>query len=300
MTLLVPLLSVIAIWWIGTGIVLYLQQRLEGSRVTLGVALVGLALASFAGMSLNANGLSSAESYIGFTSAVVLWGCIELSYYTGLIAGTHRLPCPVNCSTAERFKLALQASLWHELSILFAGILLTLLLWNSVNPVGIYTFMVLWLMRWSAKLNLFFGVPNFSTEWFPERLSYVHTYIKRGPVTLFYFMSVACASVMAWQLIDHALTQPSQLSLVTGLPGALLILAILEHVFMALPIADTELWNRIFARDDADASPQGQSRLDKQPPIAESTRPVPAAAVTVRLPLVHDCVKASTPNSITP
>ena len=36
------------------------------------------------------------------------------------------------------------------------------------------------------------------------------------------------------------------------LPGMLLLLAILEHVFMALPIADSELWNRIFACDDSE------------------------------------------------
>jgi len=135
--------------------------------------------------------------------------------------------------------------------LLVGGIVMSLLL-SAENPVALYTFLVLWLMRWSAKLNLFFGVPNFNTDWFPKRLAYAHSYIRRAPVTLFFPLSMVSASLIAVNLISAAMENDYNQALVTILPGVLLCLAILEHLFMALPIADSELWNRIFARDDID------------------------------------------------
>ncbi len=252
MSLLTPILIVIAVWWFGTGIVLYLQQRIAVVRTPLIATLSVLSIAALVGLYVGSNGTQHWQSYVGFVSAIVLWGCIELSYYTGLVSGVHQRTCPDGIDTIKRFKLALGASIWHEVSVLFAGgVVLTLLL-GSDNPAGLYSFLVLWLMRWSSKLNLFFGVPNFNTDWFPQRLAYAHSYIRRAPVTLFFPVSVSIAGLIAMQLITSSLAKPPAEALATLLPAVLLLLAILEHVFMALPIADSELWNRIFARDDID------------------------------------------------
>jgi putative photosynthetic complex assembly protein 2 len=270
MSLLIPFLTVIAAWWVGTGVVLYLQQRLDGPRIALTVCLSLISLGSLLLLKLASQGPAAWHSYAGLLSAIGLWGCLELSYYCGLIGGTHKRPCPSSCDNRTRFRLALGASLWHEISILGAGILVCVLLWNSANPTGLYCFLVLWLMRWSAKLNLFFGVPNFSTDWFPERLAHVHSYIRRAPVSSFFPLSVGLATLVAWQLLAPTLmpaltgagngTSPAGSLGVNApegddllpavLPGVLLLLAILEHLFMALPIADTALWNRIFAQDE--------------------------------------------------
>lgn len=250
MSLLVPLFSVIAIWWIGTGVVLYIQQRLSSTRLALGIALLAVSVVSLGILMSVSLEISSWNAYAGFMAAVVLWGCIELSYYSGLVAGIHQQTCPQHCSTWRRFQLALGASLWHEISVLFIGMLVIALHWDAPNAAGLYTFLVLWTMRWSAKLNLFFGVPNFNTDWFPARLDYAHSYIRRAPVSVFYIVSVSIACVVAWRLLSTSIQQPAPHSLITGLPGVLLMLAILEHFFMALPIADAKLWNRIFARED--------------------------------------------------
>lgn len=251
MSLLAPILVVIVAWWLGTGLVLYLQQTIVKVRTPLFVTLITVSAASLCAMVFTAQGSQPWQSYLGFVAAICLWGCIELSYYTGLIGGVHQRECPDNCSTGKRFRLALGASIWHEVSVLFVGgIVLTLLL-NTENPVGLYSFLVLWLMRWSAKLNLFFGVPNFNTDWFPKRLAYAHSYIRRAPVTLFFPISVLSATLVAVDLISRTMASEGSEALITLLPGVLLSLAILEHLFMALPIADSELWNRIFARDDS-------------------------------------------------
>ncbi|MFK7994713.1 MAG: putative photosynthetic complex assembly protein PuhE [Granulosicoccus sp.] len=249
MSLLTPILVVIVAWWLGTGMVLYLQQSIVNIRTTLIASLVTMSIVSLAAMIVSAAGTEPWQSYLGFVAAMCLWGCIELSYYTGIISGMHQQPCPDNCSLGTRFRLALGASIWHEVSVLFAGGVVMTLFLKAENPVALYTFLVLWLMRWSAKLNLFFGVPNFNTDWFPKRLAYAHSYIRRAPITLFFPLSMLTASVVAVQLISTAMASGNDQALMTMLPGVLLSLAILEHLFMALPIADSELWNRIFARE---------------------------------------------------
>lgn len=261
MSLLTPILIVIAVWWFGTGIVLYLQQRIAIVRTPLIATLSVLSIGSLIALYAGSNGTQPWHSYVGFIAAIVLWGCIELSYYTGLVSGVHKRACPDGLGTTKRFKLALGASIWHEVSVLFTGGVVVTLLLHAQNPAGLYSFLVLWLMRWSSKLNLFFGVPNFNTDWFPKRLAYAHSYIRRAPVTLFFPLSVLVASLVAIQLITSSLAKPPTEALTTLLPAVLLLLAILEHLFMALPIADSELWNRIFARDDIDPEAPEQSRL---------------------------------------
>jgi putative photosynthetic complex assembly protein 2 len=57
-----------------------------------------------------------------------------------------------------------RAILWHELGILAVGLVIVAITWNAPNQVGTGTFVVLWVMRTSAKLNLFLGVRNLSEE----------------------------------------------------------------------------------------------------------------------------------------
>lgn len=254
MTLLFPVLIAILAWWVGTGVVLYLQQRIRPVRKPLIISLGLMASISLLAMVIGAQGIDIWQSYLGFFAAITLWGSIELSYYTGLIGGVHKRACPAGCDTGKRFRLALGASIWHELSVLFAGGVVMTLLHNADNLTGLYTFLVLWLMRWSAKLNLFFGVPNFNTDWFPKRLAYAHSYIRRAPVSWFFPVSVLLACFFAAKMITTGLASPEVQSLVFILPGVLLSLAIVEHLFMALPIADSELWNRIFAHEENPAN----------------------------------------------
>ena len=256
-------LFVLAVWWLGTGVVLHLQQRLQlqvrPRRAALACAVTALGVLAILALVAASGTGGTLASVAGFTAGIVLWAAIELSHLLGLVTGTHDAPCPKGATAGERFRLALGTSLWHELSVLGIGVLLIALLSQEPNPTGLYTYLVLWLMRWSSKLNLFFGVPNFSTEWFPERLAHVASYIRHSRVSAFYPISITLAIVAFIALARLALSAPATHALVHALPAALLLLAIAEHVFMAVPIADTRLWNRVFsvrepAARDADAS----------------------------------------------
>jgi len=278
-TLLLAVAFAVVLWWLGTGIVLGLQQRLradgpavnaaglagaagateaagtEGApavegdeapapRIALGVA--GGALAGGVALIAAAHHTGVAASLAGFTAALVLWGALELSHYLGFITGTHARLCPQEVRGWSRFRLALGTSIHHELSVLACGLLFLGLLHDAPNTAGLHAFLVLWLMRWSAKLNLFFGVPNFSTDWFPTRLSHLASYIRHAPVTPFYPIALTAAALAAITLGRLALEAPGSRSLMYALPAVLLALAVLEHLFMALPIADSRLWNRVF------------------------------------------------------
>ncbi len=142
--------------------------------------------------------------------------------------------------------MALGASIWHELLVLGIGLYLVFTQFDSNNSAGLYTYLVLWLMRWSAKLNLFLGVPNFSTSWIPDRLSYISSYIKTGTLTPFFFISVACAALMVYQLLSMSVHVSATHPMIYAVPAVLLILAIVEHLFMLVPFQELKMWNRVF------------------------------------------------------
>ncbi|MBX2881725.1 MAG: DUF3623 domain-containing protein [Granulosicoccus sp.] len=243
------LLIVIATWWIGTGVVLYIQQRVHTAGRHLVINLLAVAAMSLMVLKLAAGDTGNSHSYAGFIAAVSLWGCLELSYFTGLLGGIHSNPCPPQCRGFRRFGMALGASIWHEITVLAVSLCVVALCWQEVNHAGLSTFLVLCLMRWSAKLNLFFGVPNFNADWFPDHLAYARSYMKRASVSLFFPLSVLAATITSISLMIDTLAQPASQALMYALPCVLLMLAILEHLFMVLPIADSALWNRVFAVD---------------------------------------------------
>ena len=251
---LLALVFAVALWWLGTGIVLGLQQRLRaGGDAEEDPAAHGLALGVAAGVVGGIGALVWAgghpgvlSSLGGFTAALILWGALELSHYLGFVTGTHRDVCPDGARGWRRFRLAIVTSMWHELSVLGIGLALLALLHDAPNSAGLHTYLVLWLMRWSAKLNLFLGVPNFSTEWFPRRLAHLASYIRRAPVSALFPVSLTLATLVAITLGRLALEAPGTRALMHALPAALLALAVVEHLFMALPVADTRLWNRVF------------------------------------------------------
>ena len=65
-----------------------------------------------------------------------------------------------------------RTSLYHELAIIGSAIAIVALTWHQPNQIGMWTFMVLWWMHQSAKLNVFFGVRNLNEEFLPEHLTF--------------------------------------------------------------------------------------------------------------------------------
>jgi putative photosynthetic complex assembly protein 2 len=117
-------------------------------------------------------------------------------------------------------------------------------LWDAANPVALMTYVILWGMRISAKLNLFLGAPNVAEEFLPDDLDYLKSYFSRRPINALFPVSVTVGTVLsAWFFAAAAGSLDSGFTTeVYALAGMLTALGTLEHWFLVLPIKDAALW----------------------------------------------------------
>jgi putative photosynthetic complex assembly protein 2 len=240
----IPVLYTLFVWWLTTGVLLYLhrlpartyRRSMLGMMVIAGAALFGHAFASL--------GTEPSDAYLAFSCALVLWGWLELGYFTGFLVGPHCDPCPEGCSGRRRFWLALRTGLFLEIGIIVTAAVLVVAAWEAPNQVGVWSFLVLWLMRLSAKLNLFLGVPNLHDHWLPEQMRFLSTYMVRRPMNLLFPFSITTATLVLGLLVQIA-SQPEmgdfqRIGLM--LVSTLLALGILEHWFLVLPFSEEVIW----------------------------------------------------------
>jgi putative photosynthetic complex assembly protein 2 len=175
---------------------------------------------------------------------LLAWGWNELSFLTGWITGPQKTAILKDTAGWPRFVASFNAVVWHELAILLVGLAIVWITWDAPNQVGTGTYLVLWIMRTSAKLNLFFGVRNLSEEFLPTHLAYLESFFKRRRMNAFFPFAVACASACLWLLVDYANQANTTPAQVVGsvLVGTMLALAIVEHLMLVLPVDTTAMW----------------------------------------------------------
>lgn len=239
-----PLAYAIFVWWFSTGVILYLDGlNPKTFRVTMTVATFVLVLALWGGFA-SADDATLAGAFCGFTTGLLAWGWIELSFLTGWITGPWKQPCPDGARGWTRVKFAILAILWHEIAIALMAVLLAFVTLGHANETAFWTFAILWIMRTSAKLNVFLGVRNLAEEFLPEHLRYLETFFQRRPMNLLLPVSVSVAGTVTVLLVDAALdpaASPHQAASLMLL-GTLLGLAVLEHWLLVLPLPATALW----------------------------------------------------------
>ena len=240
-----PALFALFVWWFSTGIIMYLdglpkwtfRWSMLGATVLLGVCLWGLAG--------TANDTTVQGAYLAFTFGLLAWGWQEMSFFMGYITGPRREPCPEGSSGWRRFGHAAQTCLWHELAILVAALAIVWLTWGGANQIGAWTFLMLFGMKLSAKLNVFLGVRNLNEEFLPEHLSYLKSYLTEKPMNLLFPISITISTVIAVILGQKALSADASSFEATGYTflTVLLALAILEHWLLVLPLPAAALWS---------------------------------------------------------
>jgi putative photosynthetic complex assembly protein 2 len=221
------------VWWFSTGVVLYLVGRpsLPPRR-----SLVGLAFSS--------DNTRVIGAYTAFACALLVWGTLEFAFLTGAITGPTNKACPEGCSGWHKVALAVRSILYHEIALVLSGIAVVGATWNSDNSFGTWTFLILWVMRLSAKINLFLGVPVLNQEFLPDRLHYLGSFFAKRPVSAFFPLSVTAATAVTTILVARALSGDPTAFARTGymLLASLLALGVLEHWFMVLPLPISALW----------------------------------------------------------
>jgi putative photosynthetic complex assembly protein 2 len=174
----------------------------------------------------------------------VVWGWNEMGFLMGYITGPRPLPCPPHVSEAERFRYATMALLYHEFALVVSLGVIAVLTAGQPNQVGLWTFALLWLMRLSAKLNLFLGVANRTEEFLPEGLAYLKSYFRRATMNPLLPLSITVGTIGCVLLAQRAGAPATSSFEATActLLATLLALAILEHWLMIVPIPATLLW----------------------------------------------------------
>jgi putative photosynthetic complex assembly protein 2 len=246
---ILPAFIVLLAWFGSTGAVAWLANRGKATfarSISLAGFAAGICLCVIviAAHGHDAAGPSILDAYISFGAALVIWGWLELTFLTGIVAGPRRSPSDPHARGWRRFADAAATLIHHELAIAVVLVMLVSLTWNSANPTGAVIFALLFALRLSAKLNLFVGVPNMSDEIMPGHLEYLKTYF--GPRRLhgaLAFSLFALAALSLW-LGARALAAPddSFAAVSATLVFTLAALGALEHLFLALPFRDGALW----------------------------------------------------------
>jgi putative photosynthetic complex assembly protein 2 len=275
-----PVLFALFVWWFGTGLVLRLVRIGPRKKsLVIGGATVILVVSAF-GLAASADVMTVGSAFLAFTCAILAWCWLEITFLTGLITGPRRSPCPVGTSGWRRVGLAISVILYHELALLaFAGAVVALT-WQGGNQVGAATFLVLWIMRLSAKLNLFLGVPFLNDELLPQRLGYLKSYFAQRPVTAFFPVTVTASTVLATFLVVHAMVASTAFGTTASLLlAALVALAVLEHLFMVVPLPVIAIWewsmgSRLGDADAVSAVPDPTQELGEGVPKSRLTGPL--------------------------
>ncbi len=240
----VPPIYAAFVWWFSTGAVLLLVGRAGRFELSRAVLAVGLLAGSLGGLALTADDTSVGGAYTAFTCTILLWAAQEIAFLAGWLTGPRPEPCPGHAAGRVRLGLALQAILYHEFALLFCGAAILALTWNGANQVGLWTFAALWVLRQSAKINLFLGVPVTNDELMPDAVRFLKTFFTRGPVSGFFPVSVTLATaalvIMIQRIVEVAVT-PFEIASLT-LVSTLFALGVVEHWFMLLPLPAITLW----------------------------------------------------------
>ncbi|OUW05398.1 MAG: hypothetical protein CBD16_01060, partial [Betaproteobacteria bacterium TMED156] len=165
-------LFTIFLWWASTSILLaFTRNESEESSFSTIFVSTCILLLGFVILISSSDSTTVTSAYLGFVSVLMIWSWQEAAFLVGWITGTRTTACPNNVTGFKRAWLAFQTISHHELLLVVLGIVIWLVTFNSPNDIGIQTFLILWIMRISAKLNVFLGVRNFYEEFLPSNLS---------------------------------------------------------------------------------------------------------------------------------
>lgn len=239
-----PIAFAALFWWFSTGAILWLIGRSPASfKWTALGATVSLLLATVALLALR-DQTGIAAAYGGFAAGVALWAWHEVMFLLGYISGPRKTPCPPGLTTWPRFVASTQTVITHELVIALHAVIILVMSWGAANQIAAWTFFLLWGMRISAKLIVFFGAPNISDSFMPSHLDYLKSYFGKRRASSFFVAAITVVTSATALITFKAASAPlggfdsAGLIMVATLAG----LALFEHWALVAPVPDAALW----------------------------------------------------------
>lgn len=249
-----PLLFALIMWFAGTAAVVWLDSR-PRRTFALSFTLSGLvAIAAMVAVRWTASAGDWQSAYAAFAAAILVWGWHEMGFLMGYVAGPNRAPCPADATGWRRFRLATATVIHHEIALAANLALLFALTWGEPNQAAPLTFGLLFVMRLSAKLNLFWGMPNLSDEVFPAHLAYLKSYFRKAPANpLFPFSVLFGLGITGWAWTAAEAARPGSGAAATAtLLAGLAALGVIEHLLLVIPVRDAKLFRWASARPVTD------------------------------------------------
>jgi len=232
------------VWWFSTGLIVFLNNLPARTfRFSFG-AFTAVAGISLYRLAAGSHDTSLAGAYAAFTYGVLVWGWHEMAFFMGFLTGPRKAACPHGCSGPAHFRHGVEACIDHELAILGTGVAVLWATWGAPNQIGTWTFMILWGMRLSAKLNVFLGVLNLGEAFLPRHLTYLLSFMRRRRMNRLMPISLTGGLALTLWLVrlaaDPGITAARSAGLVFLITMS--ALAVLEHALLVLPLPFTALW----------------------------------------------------------
>ncbi|WP_372426560.1 putative photosynthetic complex assembly protein PuhE [Salinarimonas chemoclinalis] len=262
-------------WWASTGLILMLDRLPRWTFAWTMAGATTLTTLALWGLAWSASVTSVASALCAFACALVVWGWTEVSFLTGWITGPRTTASPPGTRGLTRLRHAIAAIIWHELAILAGFLVVLAVSWGGENQTATATYAVLWVMRLSAKINIFLGVPNHADGFLPEHLAYLKSWFTKRAMNPFFPVSVS-AALVALALLAAPVFAPETSAFEAAsraLVATLLALAVLEHWFLVLPFESIALW-----RLPSGERPPGEAGRDTRPPGLPAPVPAPLPA----------------------
>ena len=238
-----PLILTLALWWGSTAVIARLIGHTPHTypRLLLLATLFGFAgLLLLVGLRDTTSGAAAVGALIG---AIAVWGWIEVTFLTGKVTG----PPPGHSADDEglfwRAGRAFTAILWHEILIALTVAVAAVFLLGRENDLALLVLLLLWLMRSSAKLNLFLGVRNLGEGFFPPHLRHLLDFMRHRAMNALMPISLLAGTAIAWHFGVASLSAASAYEATAStILSTLAALAVFEHLLMVLPLPAETLW----------------------------------------------------------
>ena len=236
----------VLLWWGSTGLITGLVRRDPRSYPALLAATSITAVIGLAVLVGVREDTRVVAAIAGFCAALALWSWIEVTFLTGAITGQIRaLPANLPRRGWRHALAALQAILGHELAIIVLAATVALLSIGWPNTIGLATLLVLWVLRSSAKLNLFLGVRNLGEGFLPDHLAHLLEHFHHRRMNALLPFSLVLGSLLAVWLGSQAAAATLPVEAVGyTMVATLAALGVLEHLLMVAPLPPEMLWGR--------------------------------------------------------
>ena len=244
-SVIIPFASAVLVWWLGTIILLAVTRKLSIFKIKgiMFVSAILMQLGFFGLYYFSHYSVGSYAAYGAFLSTILIWVWLESSFLVGWVTGPRKVPCSPNLRGFERANQAFRAVLHHEIHIAVLALGIFLVTKDTENYVGLYAFLILWGMRTSSKLNLFFGVRNLYINFLPDKIAYLSTYFRQKSCNAlfpFLFALAFTINVLFW---NNALMSFGTSQHVGNiLLASLMTLGVLEHILMVVPFNCNGIW----------------------------------------------------------